>query len=74
MGARPNHVIIYGCLIAFLSACCICCIMRILPSLFAAEISSGHLTHLRALPASSTCPTSNTCLPLIPVYYLQPGQ
>jgi hypothetical protein len=67
MGARPNHMIIYACLTAFLSACCIRCIMRILLSLFAAEVSSGHLTHLRALPASSTC------LPLVPVCYLQPA-
>jgi hypothetical protein len=60
-------VFLNACLTAFLNACYIRCIMRILLSLFAAEVSSGHLSHLRALPASSTC------LPPVSIYYLQPA-
>jgi hypothetical protein len=67
MGARPNHVIIYACLTTFLNVCCIRCIMRILPSLFVAKMSSSHLTHLRALPASGTClPPAPACLQYLP--------
>jgi hypothetical protein len=60
-------VFLNACFTAFLNACCIRCIMRILLSLFAAEVSSGHFSHLRALPASSIC------LPSVPVCYLQPA-
>jgi hypothetical protein len=39
--------------------------MRILPSLFAAEVSSGHLTYLRAEPAClQYLPPANAHIPI----------